>query len=139
MRNTTIHKLAFAAILLFVTFLSYAADLDKRLVGVWQGQRSAESECSFLAWKLTRTYGGKFEVISYTDPGKTKEAGRERGTWWIEANKYYVKTLGAPTPKGYSYVLLNQDKVHYTPLKRDPSADCKADYEFTEQRIVGPH
>ncbi|MDO8414067.1 MAG: hypothetical protein Q7S51_09800 [Gallionellaceae bacterium] len=139
MRNTTTHTLAFAAILLFAASLSYAADLDKRLVGVWQGQRSAESKCSFQAWEITRTYGGKFEIIRYTDSNKTKEVGRERGIWWVKASEYYAKTLGAPTPNGYNYVLLNQDKVRYTVLKGDPSADCKADYEFTEQRIIGAH
>lgn len=139
MRNTINHTLAFAAVLLFATSFSYAADLDNRLAGEWQGQRDPQSKCSFLAWKLSRSSDGKFEIAFYADSSKTKETGRERGIWWVKANEYFTQTQGVPTPDGYSYVFLNQDTVRYTGLKHDPSADCDADYEFTDHRVVNAH
>jgi hypothetical protein len=135
MRNSIIHSLAVVEALLFAPLISNAADLDNRLVGEWQGQRDAESKCSFLAWRLTRSADGKFEITFYADPNKTKEANRERGVWWVKGNEYFSQTQGVPTPDGYSYSFLNQNTVRYSVLERDPSVDCKADYQFTDHRI----
>jgi len=137
MRHVIAHILAVAAVLLFFSPMANAADLDKRLVGEWEGQRDPESKCSFLSWQLSRSADGKFAISFYGDPNKTKEAGRESGIWWTAANEYFAQTQGVPTPDGYAYSFLNQDTVHYTVLKRDPSADCDADYEFTDHRVVG--
>jgi hypothetical protein len=137
MFNYRICILSVAATLLFSAAVSNAADLDKQLVGEWQGQRDAGSKCSFLAWKLNRSADRKFEITFYSNPNKTEVAGREHGIWWVDSKKYFTQTEGVPTPDGYSYSFINQDTVHYAVLTRDPSADCKDDYEFTDHRVVG--
>ena len=122
--------------LLIIATTPNADEIDKQFVGDWQGQRDPGSKCSFLAWKLHRTEDGKFIITFYTDQNKSKEENRETGTWWVKDNKYFTKTEGVPTPDGYSYNFLDKNTVRYTVLVRDPSADCAADYEFVDHRVV---
>lgn len=136
MRNFIFTTLAISVLLISGTSISSAADIDIKLVGDWQGQRELGSKCSFLAWKLNRTIDGKFVIVFYTDSNKSIEENRENGRWWVKDNKYFTQTEGVATPDGYSYYFLDKDAVRYTVLIRDPSADCAADYEFVDHRVV---
>lgn len=134
MRNPLAYAFAITSVLLFSISMSNAADHDERLVGEWKGQRDAESKCSFLAWKLIRSSDGTFEIAFYADPKRTTEVSHERGIWWVKANEYFAQTDGVPTPDVYTFSFLDKDTVRYTLQKLDPSADCKADYVFTDHR-----
>lgn len=135
MPKSSIRFFSIAAVLSLISSVSMSADIDKRLVGDWQGQRDPSGRCSFLAWEMSRHSDGRFEITFYEDSNKTKIANRESGTWWVKANVFYTQTKGVPTPDGYSYAFQNQDTVRFTVLKRDLSADCEADYEFIDARV----
>ena len=114
---------------------SSASEIDTRLVGNWQGQREQGGKCTFLAWKMARYADGKFEIAFFKDPHRTKESSRERGVWWVKGNEFYTHTKGVAAPDGYRYKVLSENTVRFTVLKRDPSGDCQAAYEFTDHRV----
>lgn len=125
----------FAALLLSASFSSIAESTDARLVGNWQGQRDQEGKCSFMAWKMARTADGKFEISFYGDPGKKQILGEEKGLWEVKNGKLSLLTDGVPTPDIYVYTFIDENSVKLSNIKRDPSADCMADYEFTDHRV----
>jgi len=122
-----------AAALLSMTSLAFAR--DNRLAGNWQGQRDPAVKCSFMAWSMKRSQDGKFEVAFYTNPKKTKLANREVGRWETKGDKLSLFTKGVATPDVYTYTFLDNDTVHLSQIKRDPTGDCMADYEFTDHRV----
>lgn len=107
---------------------------SEQLVGDWEGQREAGAKCPFVAWRLTRTADGKFDIVFYSDPDKIDATGREHGRWWVKADRFYLQTEGVETPERYTYVILDQNTVRFDVVDRDPSADCQADYQFTDHR-----
>ena len=125
----------FTALLLSASFLAIAEPTDTGLVGNWQGQRDQEGKCSFMAWKMARTADGKFEITFYGDPGKTQILGKEKGRWEVKDGKLSLLTDGVPTPDTYVYTFIDNNSVKLSNVKRDPSADCMADYEFTDHRV----
>lgn len=94
--------------LLFPSFSSIAESTDTRLVGNWQGQRSQEGKCSFMAWKMGRTADGKFEVTFYSDPEKTRILGKEKGHWEVKDGRLSLLTDGIPTPDLYVYTFIGR-------------------------------
>jgi len=86
---------------------------------------------------MIRLADGKFEVAFYIDAGRTKETLREKGSWWVKGNEFFTQTQGVATSDGYAYSFVDADTVHFTVLKRDPSADCQADYQFSDHRVTG--
>ena len=48
---------------------------------------------------------------------------------------YQLLTDGIPTPDVYTYSFINDKAVKLSNIKRDPSADCMADYEFIDHRV----
>jgi hypothetical protein len=114
---------------------SFASSLDERLVGHWQGQRNKEGKCSFMAWAMKRSPDGKFEIVFYKNPEKTQLINQESGRWETKGDKLSLFTEGVPTPDVYTYTFTDNDTVHFSTIERDPSADCMADYEFTDHRV----
>jgi hypothetical protein len=109
---------------------------DDRLVGLWQGQRNRDGKCSFMAWKMTRTADGKFDVAFFGDPARSKLISQERGRWEAYDGTISLYSDGIPSPDVYRYTFIGSNSVRLTNVKRDPSADCMADYEFTDHRVV---
>lgn len=108
---------------------------DDRLVGTWQGQRNPNGKCTFMAWKMIRAVDGKFEVAFFADPAMSKPVGQEKGRWSAHGGQISLHSDGAKAPDIYSYTFIGSDAVRLTNIRRDPSADCMADYEFTDHRI----
>lgn len=125
----------FAAFLLSASFFAIAEPTDTRLIGNWQGQRDQEGKCSFMAWKMARTADGKFEITFYGDSGKKQILGKENGRWEVKDGKLSLLTDGVPTLDIYIYTFIDDNSVKLSNVKRDPSADCMADYEFTDHRV----
>lgn len=132
MKNIT-RKLLLVAVLLSVSNLASA--LDDHLVGTWQGQRDKDGKCSYMAWTMKRSSDGTFEVAFYKNPERTQFLDEERGRWDTKGDKISLTTQGVPTPDVYTYTFTGTDTVHVSAIERDPSADCMADYEFTEHRV----
>jgi len=130
-----IQKILFGAFAFSISISSIAASIDERLVGNWQGQREQEGKCSFMAWKMSRTADGKFEIAFYGDSEKKKALGKEKGRWEASDGKLSIFTDGVPTPDVYAYSFIGDNSVKFSNIKRDPSADCMADYEFTDHRV----
>jgi hypothetical protein len=133
--KSVIKKFVLGAFALSFSILSIAASIDDRLVGNWQGQRDQEGKCSFMAWKMSRTADGKFEITFYGNSEKNKILGQEKGRWEVSGGKLSLLTDGVPTPDIYTYSFINENSVKLSNIKRDPSADCMADYEFTDHRV----
>lgn len=89
-----------------------------------------------MAWKMGRTADGKFEVTFYSDPEKTRILGKEKGHWEVKDGRLSLLTDGVPTPDLYVYTFIDNNSVKFSNVKRDPAADCMADYEFTDHRVL---
>ncbi|MDZ4296862.1 MAG: hypothetical protein U1A04_00865 [Moraxellaceae bacterium] len=110
--------------------------LDKRLVGNWEGLREEGSGCQFLAWKSAFRTDGSFEIIFFRDKARTQQIQTERGVWTAANGRSELKTEGVGQPEVYLYTFQGPDAVHYENTAKDPSADCQADYQFTERRVA---
>ncbi|MDH1263397.1 lipocalin family protein [Pseudomonas sp. GD03944] len=110
--------------------------LDPRVVGEWQGIREQSTACQFLAWNSTFRPDGSFEITFFADKERTRKIQTEHGTWSASNGQNTLKTNGVPTADVYDYTVLNENSIRYVSTKQDPSADCKAYYEFVEQRVV---
>ncbi|CAG4890621.1 lipocalin-like domain-containing protein [Paraburkholderia gardini] len=129
----TIRNFLLIAVLLSVSNLASA--LDDRMVGNWQGERDKDGKCSYMAWTMKRSSDGKFEISFYKNPEKTQLLNEERGQWETKGDKISLITEGVPTSDLYTYTFIDNDTVHVSAVERDPSADCMADYEFTDHRV----
>jgi len=113
-----------------------AKEIDKRLVGVWEGQRDKDGKCAFMAWEFKRFENGRFEVYFFKDKNKIKNfLDIETGTWATEGNKYKLSTDGVPNPDIYIYDVIDNNTIEFTNIQRDPSSDCSEDYKFVDHRI----
>jgi hypothetical protein len=126
-------NLLLATVLLSVS--SLASALDGRMVGKWEGQRDRDGKCSFLAWTMNRTPDGRFDIAFYQNPEKTQLLNEERGQWETTGDRISLITDDVPTPDVYTYTFTDSDTVHVSAIERAPSADCMADYEFTDHRV----
>ncbi len=112
-----------------------AEQLDNRIVGAWQGMRDQSGKCEFLAWKSNFMPNGRFEISFFADKERTKLVQTERGVWKTKDGKNELRTDGVPTAEVYLYTIVNDETIKYVNTVKDPSADCQADYEFTEHRV----
>lgn len=89
---------------LFLSFTIHASEIDKRLVGVWEGQRDENGKCPFMAWEFKRFENGRFEVIFFRNRSKIRNIlNTETGTWTTEGSKYILNTDDVPNPDAYIY------------------------------------
>lgn len=133
---SSIKKNVFLGILLMsLSFFTFADSVDERLVGNWQGQRDLDGKCIFLAWEVSREADGRFEVTFFLDSERKKVLGSERGRWQTENGQMTLLTDGVPSADIYTYTFGENNSVVFANIKRDPSADCAADYVFTDHRI----
>lgn len=124
------------ACVLCLPFSLQASTLDERLVGKWQGERSSEGKCKFLAWNMLRTDEGKFRIFFFSDAERKRLVNVENGRWEAENGLFSIFTSSVSTPDVYNYSVTDANTVRFSNAKRDPSADCMADYEFTDHRVV---
>lgn len=124
---------------LFLSFTIHASEIDKRLVGVWEGQRDENGKCPFMAWEFKRFENGRFEVMFFRNRSKIRNLlNTETGTWTTEGSKYILNTDDVPNPDAYIYNVIDNDTVEFTNIQRDPSADCAEDYKFVDRRADKP-
>lgn len=128
--------LIFVAILSLTSTPSIAAEaVDQRIVGSWQGMREQSGKCQFLAWNSKFSADGRFEISFFADKERLKPVQTESGGWKANNGKSELKTDGVQTPEVYLYTVINDDTIKYVNTVKDPTADCQADYEFTEYRV----
>jgi hypothetical protein len=132
----TINMVLLLTIGLTTTNFIQAKEIDKRLVGVWEGQRDKDGKCAFMAWEFKRFENGRFEVYFFKDKSKVKNfLNVETGTWVTEGNKYKHHTDGVPNPDIYIYEVSDDNTIEFTNVQRDASSDCSEDYKFVDHRV----
>ncbi|OLU13552.1 hypothetical protein BVH01_19535 [Pseudomonas sp. PA1(2017)] len=109
--------------------------LDQRLLGEWQGMRDKNGACQFFAWNSSFRPDGRFEISFFADEQRTRLIQTERGSWSAHDGQNHLTTDGVKTTEVYDYRFIDADSVEYVNTKADPTADCQADYRFTEQRV----
>lgn len=109
--------------------------MDERLIGIWQGERDAGGKCAFMAWKMVRDADGQFSIVFFSDKSRSTTWAKEQGRWWTDNGRLVLKTAGVKQPDVYTYQFLSSNSVRFVNVKRDPSADCQADYEFTDHKV----
>ncbi len=78
---------------------------------------------------------GRFEISFFADKERTKLVQTERGIWKTKDGKNELMTDSVPTAELYLYTIVSDETIKYVNTVKDPSADCQADYEFTEHRV----
>lgn len=130
-----ISLICFAVLSLTSTLIAAAEALDKRIVGSWQGMREQAGKCEFLAWNSKFSADGHFEISFFSDKERLNLVQTESGSWKASKGKSQLKTEGVQTPEVYLYTVINNDTIKYVNTVKDSTADCQADYEFTEHRV----
>jgi hypothetical protein len=129
-----------ATCLAFACLVSSAANaaesLDQRIIGSWHGARTPDSKCQFLAWDSEFTADGRFKISFFLDKEKKTLVEIERGSWKSSNGENELKTDGVQKTEVYRYTVIDENTINYVNTVRDASADCQADYEFTEHRVT---
>lgn len=112
-----------------------AKPLDQRLVGSWEGMREQGNGCQFLAWRMQLNADGTFRITFFRDQERTRLIQMEQGRWTAANGRSELSTDGVGQAEVYQYTLQGPDAVHYVNTVKDSTADCQADYEFTEYRV----
>lgn len=128
-------KLLAGLLLAAICHTAFAADLDARLIGTWQGLREQDTKCAFLSWTTEFRPDGRFSITFYADRAQRQKIQQESGNWQAADGKNALSTDGVATTEVYEYRFLDDDTVRYVNTVRDNTADCQADYEFTERRV----
>jgi hypothetical protein len=110
-------------------------NLDKTIVGQWQGLREQSAKCQFLAWNSKFTEDGRFEITFFADKERKIALHTEKGTWKTKDGQQELATEGVPAPEIYTYKIVDSNTIKYVNIKSDPSGDCQEDYNFTEYRV----
>lgn len=131
----SVSKIYLTCTLLICSVSSASQPTDQRIVGSWQGMREQSGKCQFLAWKSQFLPDGRFEISFFANKERTQLIQTERGTWDAKDGKNTLKTDGVLTPEVYLYTVLDDNTIKYVNTIKDPTADCQADYEFTEHRV----
>ncbi|UQY34146.1 hypothetical protein K8U54_20930 [Pseudomonas fulva] len=109
--------------------------LDQRLLGDWQGMRDKHGPCQFFVWNSSFAADGRFKISFFADEQRTRLIQTEQGTWTAHDGKNHLTTDGVKTTEVYDYRFVDADTVEYVNINADPTADCQADYRFTEHRV----
>lgn len=109
--------------------------LDQRLIGDWQGMRDESGPCQFFAWNSSFRADGRFEISFFADAQRTRLLQSEKGSWTAHDGKNHLTTDDVKTTEVYDYRFVDANTVDYVSVNADPTADCQADYRFTEHRV----
>ena len=110
--------------------------LDKKLIGVWTGERSKNIKCRYFSWTMQRDSDGTYKVAFFNDKNKFDLIQAESGYWWVKDNKYYeLNPKVMKEPDIYTYNQIDKNTFHYKMINYHVTADCKEDYEFSDIKL----
>lgn len=115
--------------------LSNGKQVDKKLVGVWQGSEF-EKQVKGLKkeWKMTRRDDGTFTLdFTTTYDGETDKL-IENGNWWVEDNKFFEYHEDSDKTDTYKYIVLNKDQIQFEMISTGVEFEDE-NYTFIDTRV----
>lgn len=116
-------------------------NIDKRLVGQWQGQSDIRPEnrgnCQFKARTVERTPDGNYVITYFSDEGKQTKISEVRGRWWSADRTLYMQPPGVTgKPESYRYYMIDNNTIRFENTEFDVGALCPDDNTQIDSRIV---
>ena len=94
--------------------LTNEKQIDKRLVGVWQG---SEKDQQFLGiekkWEMDRKKDGTFSLNFTTIKDGETDKFIEHGNWWVEGNTFFEYHENSEKTDTYKFTILNKEQVKF--------------------------
>ncbi len=138
MKLITLLQLAFVGLLLMscsaLTTISNGKQIDKRLVGAWEGsEKNEQMEGMTKEWIMTRNNDGTFvlDFTFYQDGERRKNV--ETGNWWVQDGKFYEAHTESGMTDTYTYQVLDKDHIKFKSDMMSMEMN-KDSYEFIDTR-----
>lgn len=113
------------------------SNLDKRLVGEWQGERDAKSSCQFQSRSVKRLPDGKYIISYYSDAAQTRKTAEVKGMWWSADKTLFMQPPGTTgKPEAYRYYMIDKNTVRLESTEIDLNAECLDDSTLIDSRVV---
>lgn len=108
--------------------------IDKRLVGTWAGsEKDQQIEGVSKEWEMLRKEDGTFVLdFKAITPNETEEF-TEKGTWWIEQNKFFEYHTDSNKTDTYKFEVLNKNEIKFEMLNTDVDFE-NPNYTFIDTR-----
>jgi len=140
MKLITLLQLAFVGLLLMscsaLTTVSNGKQIDKRLVGTWEGsEKNEQMEGMTKEWIMTRSSDGTFvlDFTFYQDGERHKNV--ETGNWWVQDGKFYESHTESGMTDTYTYQVLDKDHIKFKSDMMSMEMN-KDSYEFIDTRKI---
>ena len=107
--------------------LTNGKQIDKQLVGVWQGSEKDQQVLGIeKKWKMNRKKNGTFSLkFTIIQDGETVKF-IEKGIWRVEGNTFFEYHKNSGKTDKYKFTILNEEQVKFEML-------------YTEVDFVGPN
>ena len=110
--------------------------IDKRLVGTWAGsEKDQQIKGLSKEWEMLRKEDGTFVLdFKAIAPEETQEF-TEKGTWWIEQDKFFEYHTESDKTDTYKFEVLNKNEIKFEMLNTDIHFE-NPNYTFIDKRKV---
>lgn len=110
--------------------------IDKRLVGVWEGNESGNLiEGMSSEWKMIRNIDGTFSLEVKANYNGEIIEGTENGIWWIENGFFHEYHYVSGGTDIYNYEVLNKNQIRFKAEKMSIEV-VNENYEFIDTKTT---
>lgn len=108
--------------------------IDKRFVGTWAGsEKDQQIKDVSKEWEMLRKDDGTFILdFKAITPEETQEF-TEKGTWWIEQNKFFEYHTDSDKTDIYKFEVLNKNEIKFEMHNTDVEFE-NPNYTFIDKR-----
>lgn len=118
-----------------LTQISNGKQIDKRLVGTWEGSEKDEQMQGLAKkWTMIRNADGTFELDFTAKLDGEDVSSNETGTWWIEDGKFHEYHDYSGMTDIYDYEVLSKNKVKFKSSVMVMEMNTES-YEFIDNKV----
>jgi len=115
--------------------LDNGKQIDKRLVGIWQGSEKDQQVLGIeKRWEMDRKEDGTFTTnFEFILDGETFSS-IENGNWWVEGNVFFEHHENSGKIDSYKFIVLNKEQIKFKMLTTDFDF-AVSNYSFIDTKV----
>jgi hypothetical protein len=115
--------------------LTNGKQIDKRLVGIWQGSEKDQQVLGMeKKWEMDKNKDGTFSLnFKAIIDGKTYEV-IENGNWWVEGNTFFEYHENSGKTDIYKFTILNKKQIKFEMISTEIDF-AELNYSFINTKI----
>jgi hypothetical protein len=109
--------------------------IDKRLIGVWQGsEKDKQTSGLEKEWTMERNSDGTFTLNFITIQDGESDEFIETGNWWVKGNTFFEFHDNSGATDKYKFTVLNKEQVEFKMINSNVEFD-NPNYVFIDTKI----